>query len=133
GARGSRSLRADGVLGGVDWSAVVALGVVAVLDVPLALGLLLEEVWGGALRAGAGDGAAVEREVALRVARAGVEDAAARAALDQLAFAAGGALHPRRLGRRGLAAADLADVAAVGIAGAGVERAVAAALQDHLL
>src|SRR5205823_1439526 len=87
----------------------------------------------GALRAGAGDGAVVQREVALRIARAGVEDAASRAPLEQLAFAALRALHAGGLGRGGLAAADLANVAAVGVAGAGVERAVAAALEHHLL
>src|ERR1700756_4022118 len=96
------NLRARGVGCAGDRGAVVALGVVTELDVAFALGLFFDEVGGGALGAGAGDGAVVEGEVALRVARAGVEDAAARAALDELSFAAAGALHAGRLRRRGL-------------------------------
>src|SRR5438105_14962575 len=101
-----------------DRRAVVALGVVAILDVPLALRLLLQEIRRLALRAGAGDGAVVQGEVALRVARAGVEDAAAGTALHQLSLAASGALHAGRFRWVGLPSADLADVAAVGVAGA---------------
>src|SRR6266498_1877365 len=71
-----------------DRCAVVALGIVAVLDVPLALRLLLQQIRRLALRAGAGDGAVVQGEVALRVARARIEDAAAGAALHQLTFTA---------------------------------------------
>src|SRR5205085_5001224 len=104
-----------------DRSFVIALRVVAVLDVPLAFGRLLEEVRRGALRAGLVQRAVVQRELAFRVARAGVEDAAARAALDELTFAAVRALHAGRLGRRRLAAADLADVLAVGISRARIE------------
>src|ERR1051325_671974 len=112
---------------------VVALRVVAVLDVALALRLLLQEGRRVALRALPGHGAAVQRELALRVARAAVEDPAARAALHQIAFLAVRALHAGRLGRRRLAAADLADRLAVRVAGAAVERAGAAGLDHHLL
>src|SRR6266568_901159 len=116
-----------------DRRAVAAVGIVAVLDVALALRLLLQEIRRLALRAGAGDGAAVQGELALRVARARIENAAAGAALHQLSLAALRALHAGRLRRRRLPSPDLADVAAVGIAGAGEEWAVAAALQNHLL
>src|SRR5258706_190492 len=92
-----------------DRCAVIALGVVAILDVPLALGLLFEEVGRLALRAGAGCRPVVEGEVALRVARAGEEDAVVGAALDELPFLALRTLHSRRLRRGGLSAADLAD------------------------
>src|SRR5207253_5348647 len=101
------------------------IAVRAVLDVPLALGLLLQEIRRGALRAGAGDGAVVDRKVALGVAGAGEEDAPARAPLDEIAFLAVRALHARRLRRCSLAAADLPDVLAVRIAGAAEERTVA--------
>src|SRR3954463_12740922 len=82
---------------GGDGGAVVALGVVAVLDVPFALGLLLQEVRRSALGAGPRNGAVVQREVALRVARAGEEDPAARTALDQFSLFAVRARHARRL------------------------------------
>src|SRR5204863_2041677 len=112
--------------------AVTALRVVAKLDVSLALCLFLHQIRRGALRARAGDGAVVHRELALRIAIARVEDAAARAALDELALTARRALHARRLRRNAVASADLADVATVGITGAAVERTVTAALHHHL-
>ena len=52
------------------------------LDCSFALGLLLQQIGSTALRAGTGNRAVVERELALRIARAGIEDAAAGAALD---------------------------------------------------
>src|SRR5688500_10363243 len=110
-----------------DWRAVAALGVVAQLDVAFLLRLFLHQVRRAALRAGTGDGLVVHRKVALWITGAGVEDATARTAFDDVAFAARRALHAGRLRRRRLAAADLADVAAVGITGAAVERAVSAA------
>src|SRR6185436_13076428 len=106
---------------------------IAVLDVALALGLLLQEVGRVALRALAGDGAVVEGELALGVARAAVEDAAAGAALHEIPLLALRALHAGRLGRGRLAAADLADGLALRITRAAVERTIAAALEDHLL
>src|SRR5207248_11193991 len=93
GTEPATSLRAGGVCRTGDRGAVVALGIVAVLDVAFLLRLLLEEIRSGALRAGAGDGAVVQREVALRIARAGGEGAAARAALDELTLAAARARH----------------------------------------
>src|SRR5439155_11600709 len=104
-----------------------------ILDVPFALRLLLQQIRRRAFRARPRHGAVVQREVALRIARAGEEDAAARTALDQLALVAFLAFHAGRLRRRALAAADLPDRLAVGIAGAGEERTVAAGLQHHLL
>src|SRR4051794_30086882 len=101
--------------------AVAAIGIVAVLDVALALRLLLQEIRSRAFRTGTRHGTIVQGEVALRVARAGEEDAAARTALHQLSLVALLAFHARRLRRRALAAADLADRLAVGIAGAGEE------------
>src|SRR5204862_2419529 len=73
------------------------------------------------------------REVALRIARAGEEDAAPRTALHQLTLVAFLAFHASRLRRCALAAANLADGLAVGIAGAGEERTVTAGLEHHLL
>ena len=90
-----------------DLLAVIAVRVVAILDVTLALRLLLQEVRRGALRARTRNRAAVQREVALRVARTRIEDAAARPALQQLALAAGRALHAGRLRRGRLAAAEI--------------------------
>src|ERR1700741_4063076 len=99
-----------------DRRAVVTFGIVAVLDVAFALGLLLQEIRRRALRAGARDGAIVQCEIALRVARAGKEDPAARTALDQLSLFAVRARHAGRLRGRALAAADFADGLAVWIA-----------------
>src|SRR4051794_22569707 len=113
--------------------AVATLRIVAVLDVSFALRFLLEQIRRRAFRTRARNGTVVQREVALRIARAGEEDATARTALDQLALVAFLTFHARRLRRRALAAADLADRLAVGIAGAGEERTVAAGLQHHLL
>ena len=112
----SGRMRQVGAVG--DRRAVAALGVVAELDVALALRSPSPSGTARRTSGRAGDGAVVEGEVALRVARAGEEDAAAGAALDQLALAAVRALHAGRLRRRRLAAADLADGLAVGIAGA---------------
>src|SRR5258706_12215897 len=106
-------LRVDGVFCAGDRLAIVALGVVAVLDVAFLLGFLLEKVRRGALRALTRNGAVVQREVALRVSRAGVEDAAARTALDQLSLAALRALHSGRLRRGRLPTAQLPDGFAV--------------------
>src|SRR5258706_2963629 len=116
-----------------DRRSVLALRIVAVLDVTFALRLFLQKVRRRALRAGPRHGAVVQREVAFRVARAGKEDPTPRAALDQLSLFAIRTRHAGRFRRRALAAADLADGLAVGVAGAGEERAVAAGLEHHLL
>src|SRR4051812_22869674 len=115
-----------------DGSAIATLGIVAVLDVPFALGLLLQEVRSRAFRAGPRNGAIVQREIALRVARTGEEDPPARTALDELPLFAVRARHAGRLRRRTFAATDLANGLAVRIAGAGEERTVAPGLEHHL-
>src|SRR3954454_10157712 len=112
--------------------AVAAVRIVAVLDVPFALRFLLQQIRRRALRTRTRHGTVIQREVALRIARAGEEDAAAGTALDQLALVAFLTFHAGRLRRRALAAADLADRLAVGLAGAGEERTVTAGLQHHL-
>src|SRR4051795_11603727 len=102
-----------------DRCAVAAVRIVAVLDVPLPLRFLLEQIRRRAFRTGARHGTVVQREVALRITRAGEEDAAARTALDQLALVSFLTFHAGRFRRCALAAADLADRLAVGITGAG--------------
>src|SRR4051794_156939 len=86
--------------------AVAAIGIVAVLDMTLALRLLLQEIRRRTFRAGAGHGTIVQREVALRIARAGEEDAAARTALHQLSLVTFLAFDAGRLRRSAFAAAD---------------------------
>src|SRR6185295_17819754 len=116
-------------LGGI-LHVLAAFGVADVLDAVL-LGDLLQQEAGAAVRALAEHRLLPQRELAVRIAVAGPERlAAARALLHDLALAALGAGHARRLGRRGLKS-DLADVLALGVAGTAVERAEAAALERH--
>src|SRR5436305_7663874 len=106
------------------------LGVADVLGAVL-LGDLLQEEAGAAVRALADDRLLPEGEFAVRVAVAGPEGlAAAGALLDDLPLAALGAGDAGRLRRRRLGA-DLADVLALGVAGAAVEGAEAAPLEGH--
>src|SRR2546430_2496410 len=111
---------------------MTALRIVASLVEAVSLRLLLEQIRRAAFRTRTRNGLRVQREFAFRIAIARIENAAARSALYDLALAALRALHSGRRRRNARAAADFADVAAIGITGAAVERTVSAALEHHL-
>src|SRR5205814_2742933 len=83
----------DRRLFGRDRRFVTALRIVADLHVSFALGLLFEKVHRAALRARTRNWAGVQRELTFRIAIARIENAAARAALDDFSLPALRALH----------------------------------------
>src|SRR5262245_39557756 len=134
GTLGALDRSTGGGLGGLRRLHLVAAALLrAEPDRSLLLGGLLGEERVAALRAGLGDRLVPERELALRIARAGVEElAAARGLRLERAVLALGALHAGVRRRRG-GRADLPDPLASGVAGAAVEGAEARATQRHRL